>query len=167
MKNTMPPIGGSVSGGKKKIEILTKIVKEVLGLMSTGAKAKVSYDKEGESFVVDIEAGDETGLLIGKKGETLTSLQTILGIMLKQSTGVWMRVIVNIGDYREKEEDYLKNLAATTAERAKDTGDPQSLYNLKSWQRRVVHMALSKEKDITTESQGEGEERYLVVKPKK
>ena len=136
-------------------------------MMSTGAKAKVSYDKEGESFVVDIEAGDETGLLIGKKGETLTSLQTILGIMLKQSTGVWMRVIVNIGDYREKEEDYLKNLAATTAERAKDTGDPQSLYNLKSWQRRVVHMALSKEKDITTESQGEGEERYLVVRPKK
>jgi len=135
--------------------------------MATQAKAKVDYDKENEAFVVEIDAGDETGLLIGKKGETLSSIQTVLGLLLKQKTGEWNRVVVNVGDYREKEEDYLNNLAASTAQRAKETGEPQNLYNLKPWQRRVIHLALSEDKDITTESVGEGEERYLIIKPKK
>lgn len=152
---------------KKNIEILQKLSEELFELMTVGAKIEVSYDKENESFVVNIDGGDATGLLIGKKGETLNSIQTILGVLLKQKVGEWMRVVVNVGDYREKEEDYLKNLAETTATRAKETGEPQSLYNLKSWQRRVVHMTLSEDKDLVTESAGEGEDRYLVVKSKK
>lgn len=135
--------------------------------MATSAKVEVSFDKEQDSFIVNIDAGDETGLLIGKKGETLTSIQNILGILLKQQIGEWKRVTVNVGDYREKEEDYLKNLAANALSRAKETGEPQNLYNLKAWQRRIVHMYLSEDKDVETESQGEGEERYLVIKPKK
>ena len=156
-----------VSMSKKNTEELEKLVGELLSLMGTSATAEVSYDKEGDAFIVDINAGDETGLLIGKKGETLTSLQTILGIMLKQKTGEWKRVTVNVGDYREKEEQYLKDLAISTAERVKETGEAQSLYNLKPWQRRLVHLALSEEDGIVTESEGEGEDRYLVVKPKK
>lgn len=152
---------------KSKIKVLQELTDELLSLMSTHATAKVDYDKENEAFIVDIDAGDETGLLIGKKGETLSSIQTILGILLKQKTGEWNRVVVNVGDYREKEEDYLKNLAASTAQRAKETGEPQNLYNLKPWQRRVIHLALSEDKDLTTESVGEGEERYLIIKPKK
>lgn len=152
---------------KKEIESLKKVAEELLALMATNAKVEVSFDKEQDSFVVNIDAGDETGLLIGKKGETLTSIQTILGILLKQQIGEWKRVTVNVGDYREKEEDYLKNLAANALARAKETGEPQNLYNLKAWQRRVVHMYLSEDKDVLTESQGEGEERYLVIKPKK
>lgn len=149
----------------KKVEILEKLVSELLKLMSTNAKPSVTYDKKNELFIVDLDAGDETGLLIGKKGETLGSLQTILGLMFKQATGEWYRVVVNVGDYRQKEEDYLTNLALSTASRAKETGEPQSLYNLKAWQRRIVHMALSEDKEIVTESVGEGEERYLVIKP--
>lgn len=152
---------------KKKVDELKKLTDELLSLMGTNVKAEVSYDKENEAFVVNMDAGEETGLLIGKKGETLSSLQTVLGIMLKQKTGEWNRVVVNVGDYREKEEQYLKDLAASTAQRAKETGEPQSLYNLKSWQRRLVHMALAEEEGVTTESEGEGEDRYLVVKPKK
>lgn len=152
---------------EKNIKILQKLADELLSLMSTRAKADVSYDKVNEAFMVNLDAGDETGLLIGKKGETLLSIQTILGFLLKQKVGEWNRVVVNVGDYREKEENYLKDLAASTAQRAKETGEPQNLYNLKPWQRRVVHMSLSEDKDITTESEGEGEERYLIVKPKK
>ncbi|QQG41907.1 MAG: KH domain-containing protein [Candidatus Woesebacteria bacterium] len=151
---------------KKTTESLQKIVNELMPLMATKATADVSFDKENEAYVVNIDAGDETGLLIGKKGETLDSIQTILGITLKQATGEWNRVVVNVGDYREKEEDYLKSLAESTAQRAKETGEPQSLYNLKPWQRRVVHMHLAEKADIVSESMGEGEERYLVVKAK-
>ncbi len=151
---------------KEKIESLQKIAEELLSLMSVSGKVEVSFDKEAEVYVVDLDAGEENGLLIGKKGDTLGSLQTILGIILKGKTGEWNRVVVNIADYREKEEDYLKNLAENASERAKTTGEPQHLYNLKPWQRRVVHMHLSENKDIETVSEGEGENRYLVVKAK-
>lgn len=154
------------SSDKKTLLSLEKIVGDLLPLMSVKATAKVKYDKENEAFNVNIDGGDETGLLIGKKGETLSSIQTVLGIMLKQATGDWSRVVVNVGDYREKEEDYLKSLAESTSQRAKETKEPQSLYNLKPWQRRIVHMHLSEDTGILTESVGEGEERYLVVKVK-
>ncbi len=151
----------------KKVKILQDLVDELLSLMATGAKAEASFDKEQEAFTVNIDAGEATGLLIGKKGETLSSLQTVLGLLFKQKTGEWDRVLVNVGDYREKEEDYLKNLAASAAERAKETGEPQSLYNLKPWQRRIIHMYLAEDKDVITESEGEGEERFLLIKSKK
>jgi spoIIIJ-associated protein len=151
---------------KEKIKILQEATDRLLSLMATKATATVEYDKENEAYVVGIDAGDETGLLIGKKGETLSSIQTVLGILFKQKTGEWNRVVVNVGDYREKEEDYLKSLAASTAQRARETGEPQNLYNLKPWQRRIIHLTLSEEKDLSTESMGEGEERYLIIKPK-
>jgi spoIIIJ-associated protein len=152
---------------KKNVETLKKVSEELFSLMSIpSAKIGVDYDKGQEVYIVNVEAPDETGLLIGKKGETLSSLQTVLGVLLKSKVGEWNRVIVNVGDYREKEEEYLRNLATSTADRAKETGQPQNLYNLKPWQRRIIHMTLSEDKDLTTESMGEGEERYLVVKTK-
>jgi spoIIIJ-associated protein len=150
----------------KNTETLKELANGLLSLMATTSKAEVSYDKENEAYVVTVEAENETGLLIGKKGETLTSLQTMLGLLLKQKTGEWHRVVVNVGDYREKEEDYLKNLGLSAANRAKETGEPQSLYNLNPAQRRIIHMVLSEMTDVTTESVGEGSERYLVVKAK-
>ena len=148
-------------------EDLSAISKDLFEFMGITTVPAASYDQENDSFVVTVEAGDETGLLIGRKGETLASIQTILGIALKQKVGDWHRVEVNVGDYREKEEDYLKNLAMSAATRAKETGEPQSLYNLKPAQRRIVHMFLSEDKEVSTESVGEGEERCLVVKSKK
>jgi spoIIIJ-associated protein len=152
---------------EKNVKILQKLTDELFLLMSTKAKPEVSYDKDSDTFNVNVDAGDETGLLIGKKGETLLGIQTVLGFLLKQKIGEWKRVLVNVGDYREKEEGYLKDLAATTADRAKETGQPQNLYNLKSWQRRIIHLVLSEDKDIVTESEGEGEDRFLIIKPKK
>lgn len=152
---------------KKNIQTLEKLAGELFGLMLVEAKVEVSYDKENDAYVVDVDAGDKTGLLIGKKGDTLSSIQLVLGILFKQKVGEWNRVVLNVGDYRQKEEDYLKNLALSAANRARETGVPQNLYNLKAWQRRVIHLALSEDKEIETESQGEGEERYLVVKSKK
>jgi len=151
----------------EKTKELKKIAEELFGLMGVNVKFDVSYEKENEALVVNIDAEDETGLLIGRKGETLSSLQMILGTILKNKTGEWVRVLVNVGDYREKEEGYLKNLAETAAARAKETGEAQPLYNLKPGQRRIIHLFLATDNEVETESLGEGEERYLLVKPKK
>src|SRR3972149_210616 len=151
---------------KTKTDAVKDLAKELLSLMGTSVGVEVSEDVENDAIVVDIDAKEETGLLIGRRGETLMSLQTVLGIMARQELGEGTRVVVNIGDWREKEEERLRALALSAAERAKETGEAQPLYNLLPAQRRVVHMALSEDATVETESLGEGAERYLVVKPK-
>lgn len=152
---------------KNTIDLIKKDANELLSLMGTKATVEAEEDKENETFVVNIKTEDEAGLLIGHHGETLNSLQAVLGMILRQKTGEWKRVLVNIGDWREKQEEYLKDMAKTTAERAKQTGEAQNLYNLTAAQRRVIHLTLSEDSEVETESVGEGEERYLIIKPKK
>jgi len=155
----------------KKTEPTTKKVEaaanKLLELMGTKAKAEASEDKENEAIVVNIETEEERGLLIGHHGETINSLQAALGMMVREETGEWKRVIVNVGDWRERQEEQLVKLASEVAERAKQTGEAQPLYNLTPAQRRIVHIELAKDAEVTTESTGEGTDRYLVVKPKK
>lgn len=151
---------------KNKILVeIDKAANELLALMGTQAKAAVAEDKENEAIRVDIATEDETGLLIGRHGETLAAIETALGMMLRQSTGEWQRIIVNVGDWRERQEEHLKEIADQAAQRAVTTGEPQPIYNLTPAQRRVIHLALADSKEVETESEGEGVERYLVVKP--
>lgn len=145
------------------LKILKELTDKLFELMNIKSKVEVSEDKENNAYMVDIKGETETGLLIGARGRTLISIQMVLGLMYRQKTGEWARVILNVSDYREKEEERLKDLAKQSAERAKTTGEPQYLYNLTPSQRRIVHMSLSEDSDITTESQGEGVERFLVV----
>lgn len=143
-------------------EITTKLFK----LMGIKSKPEISEDKENEAILVDIKTDEEAGLLIGNRGETIDSIQSILGMIFRQKTTQWKRIIVNVADWREKQKNRLSELANQVAERARMSGEPQPLYNLNPGQRREIHLALSEEKDIETESLGEGKERYLVVKPK-
>ncbi len=151
---------------KEIVGLVEKRAEELLSLMGVEAEISVEEDKENEAIKVDISSPDSTGLLIGFRGEVISAIQVALGMMVRQETEEWARVIVNVGDWREKQESQLSDLASQTAERARETGEPQTLYNLNPSQRRMVHMALSEEGDIETESFGEGKDRYLVVKPK-
>jgi len=150
----------------KDISKVEKLAGKLLELMGSQAEIEVSEDKDNEAFVVDIKTEEEKGLLIGRHGETLISFQTILGMVVRQELGEWKRLIVNVGDWRERQEEELKKLAREVAERAKQTKEVQPLYNLNASQRRIVHMELSEDPEVETESTGEGAERYLVVKPK-
>lgn len=151
---------------KNKKEVTKRLVEELLNNLSIKANIKVEEDKENDVLKVKIDSKEETGLLIGKRGETLFSLQHILSSLIKQELGEWVRIVVNVGDWREKQEDYLVGLAKQTAERVVESGLSQQLYNLNSSQRRVVHLTLSSYKDIETESLGEGEDRYMVIRKK-
>lgn len=151
---------------KDKVPAVQDLASKLLELMGTKAKVYAWEDKENEAVRVDIETDTETGLLIGRHGETLEAIQMILGMMMRQKTDDWTRIVVNVGDWREKQEENLKELAEQAAERAKETGEPQTLYNLTASQRRIIHLKLAEEKDVETESAGEGRERYLIIKPK-
>ena len=145
-----------------KIQELTE---NLLSLAGVAAQVEV-IDTGDNTYQINLITEDETGLLIGFRGENINSIQTVLGMILKGQTGEWYRLIVNVGDYREKQEEKLKELATQSADRAVETKEPQPLYNLNASQRRIVHMFLSSRNDIVTESEGVEPERYLVIKAK-
>lgn len=152
---------------EKEVKIVEKLTKELIEKLGVKTEVDVSKDAKNNAVKINIDAKDETGLLIGNRGLTILSLQSAIGMMTRQETGDWIRVIVDIADWREKQEERLKKLADQTAERVLQTNEPQPLYNLSPSERRTIHIYLSENKDVVTESMGEGNERYLLVKPNK
>lgn len=152
-----------------KIEQKTQeLISELLEKLDIDADVEVTkQDGEEQGLDIVINPNDETGLLIGSHGSTLNAIQSFLNIALKQETGEWWRVNLDIGDWKEKHNNQLEELAIQAAMRARESKEPQHLYNLSAAQRRVVHMALSKQKGIETESVGEGAARYLIVRASK
>lgn len=146
----------------EKLE-LSKIIENIFKLLGIDTAFEIKEDKKQEALMVDIQTDEGAGLIIGNRGRNLNAIQTIAGIIFRNKTGEWKRIIIDVGKWREKEENRLKELASKTAERVKETGESQPIYNLSPAQRRIVHLALSEEGDVTTESVGEDEERYLVV----
>ncbi len=145
------------------LEKVQKKTEELLTLL--GVQATVSVALEEEIAQINLET-DETGMLIGYHGETLEALQLILSLMLARELGEFMRVSLEIGDYRKNREDYLQHLVETTKERVLAEQQPVPLQNLKSWERRIVHLMLQDDQEVTTESEGEGRDRVLVIKPR-
>lgn len=144
-------------------EKIQQKTEEFLNLL--GVKATVSVAAEGETAQINLET-DETGMLIGYHGETLEAMQLILSLMLARELGEFVRVSLEVGDYRRNREDYLKQVVEQTKERVLTENRPVSLPNLKSWERRIVHMMLQNDAEVTTESLGEGRDRVLTIKPK-
>jgi spoIIIJ-associated protein len=148
---------------KKDLKLVENIVGELFELVGVEAQSEVVEDKENDAILINLSSEKESGLLIGARGDTLISIQTIVAMIFQNKTDRWVRILLNIADWREKEKDRLERMAFQVAERARSTKETQTLYNLSPSQRRTVHITLSKEKDLETESKGEGRNRYLTV----
>jgi spoIIIJ-associated protein len=145
------------------ISLITELTTGLLSKMGIEQEITVTATDD-QSFEVSISGGETAGLLIGKQGMTLQSFQSLINSMYRnKAQGEWKRIIVNVADWKEKEESRMQDLAMATAMRAKQTGEAQTLYNLTPAQRRIVHMALAEDSTVTTTSEGEGKERYLLV----
>lgn len=143
------------------IQKLTETILEKLELVGT---VTVATD-EADAFRVAIDT-EETGLLIGYHGKTLESLQAILGVVVSKELGRWVKIYVNVGDYREKREEALMHMALRAADRAILMNREVELTRLSPSERRIVHLTLSGDDRVVTESIGEGDSRTLLVKPK-
>lgn len=146
------------------LKIITDLTEELLKKIKIEAKVKVEEDKDGV-FQIGIDT-DDTGILIGYHGETLSALQLILGLMVYKKTDHWVRLVVNVGDYREKRQETLTQMALNSAERVISTGEPVALAYLNAGERRLIHLALQDNPDVFTESEGEADNRRLIIKPK-
>ncbi|MBI5448905.1 KH domain-containing protein [Candidatus Gottesmanbacteria bacterium] len=145
-------------------ETVKKAAEDLLTRLEVTGDVSVVIDETG-AYRVHIET-EETGLLIGYHGRTLESFQIILGILVSKQTGEWTKTYVNVGDYREKREEALMLMAQRAAERALAVGRPVELAHLSASERRVIHLTLSGDDRIETESVGDGASRTLLVKPK-
>jgi len=146
------------------IDQVKQLTEELLQKLEIEGTVSVVTDETG-AYRVHIET-QETGLLIGYHGRTLESFQIILGIMVSKTLESWVKVYVNVGDYREKREETLMHMAIHAAERAIATGRAVELPDLTASERRVVHLTLSGDERVETESVGDGNQRTLLVKPK-
>lgn len=147
----------------KNSKIIQETTEELLKNLKIKTEVKIE-EKEG-TFYVQIETPD-TGILIGYHGETLASFQLILSLIIYKKLGNWARLVVNIGDWRERREETLRQMAQQAAEKVIATGEAIILPYLSSFERRIIHLALVDHPQVTTISEGEGEERKLIIKPK-
>ena len=135
-------------------DIVGHVTEDLLSRLGIAGAVSVDID-ETEAYRVHIET-EETGLLIGFHGRTLESFQIILGLLVSKELEKWVRVYVNVGDYREKREEALMLMAQHAAERAIAIGRPIELVNLSASERRVIHLTLSGDERVETESRRRG-----------
>ncbi|MBM3208740.1 KH domain-containing protein [Candidatus Shapirobacteria bacterium] len=154
-----------MKASSEKIEVVKQVTEELIKHLGFEAEISVEEDKENQAVRVQLESPD-AALLIGFHGEALGALQLILNLIIYRKLGEWIRVVVNVGDWREKREASLRDLALSAAQKVKFSGQPAVLSSLSPADRRVIHLVLADHEDVETVSEGEGEERRLVVKPR-
>lgn len=142
--------------------------KEFLEKVFNAMNMKVSIDVETKEDEINIElSGDDMGVLIGKRGQTLDSLQYLTSIVVNKGRKEYIRVKIDTENYRLRRKETLENLAKNLAYKAKRTKNPVSLEPMNPYERRIIHSALQNDKYVTTHSEGEEPYRKVIITPVK
>lgn len=148
----------------------TDFLEEMVDLMGYDAEVQAVWKDpepdETESCLVLSVEGDDLGALIGRRGETLDSLQYLLRLMVNQKVRNWRNIVVDVAGYKEKRHQQISQLAQRMAEQVVETGRAVSLEPMPSNERRMVHLALRENPDVYTESSGESDRRKVHIMPK-
>ena len=139
---------------------------DVFAAMHMTVLVEVSFNEEEK--VMDIELkGDDMGVLIGKRGQTLDSLQYLVSLVVNRDSDDYIRVKVDTENYRKRRKETLENLAKNIAYKVKRTKRPVSLEPMNPYERRIIHSALQNDRYVTTHSEGDEPFRHVVVTLKK
>jgi len=135
---------------------------DVFAAMNLTVVVDITYDEEARNLDIDL-SGDEMGILIGKRGQTLDSLQYLVSLVVNKEAEEYIRVKVDTENYRKRRKETLENLAKNIAYKVKRTKRPVSLEPMNPYERRIIHSALQNDKYVTTHSEGEEPFRHVVV----
>lgn len=141
-------------------------LRDVFDAMDLTVVIDVKYDEENRDIDIDL-SGDEMGVLIGKRGQTLDSLQYLVSLVVNKDVEEYIRVKVDTENYRKRRKETLENLAKNIAYKVKRTKRPVSLEPMNPYERRIIHSALQGDKYVTTHSEGDEPFRHVVVVLKK
>jgi len=148
--------------------VLEKTVHEVMGRILTPiiGETKLEITIEPDRVKVFIDDEENSGLIIGREGQTLSSIQYLVNRLVSRAMEASVRVQVDTGDYRERQDDKLRQVAWHLAEKAGSLGRTQSTKPLSSYHRRVVHLALQDNETVFTRSKGDGPMKRVLIVPK-
>ncbi|MBF8266065.1 MAG: putative SpoIIIJ-associated protein Jag [Dehalococcoidia bacterium] len=157
----MPQV--DVAGAAKAV--LEKLL-GMLGMEGTVTTRTETMPEEAPSITLDV-TGPDLGILIGRRGQTLASLQYLVRLMVSNETKSRESIIIDIEGYKERRYLALESLARQMAEQVKMQGKPYAFEPMSSFERRIIHVTLTGDPDVTTESVGIGEGRKVILMPKK
>tara|TARA_Y200000002_G_scaffold343003_1_gene315232 strand:- start:58 stop:672 length:615 start_codon:yes stop_codon:yes gene_type:complete len=144
-------------------EFAVKKCEEILELARFEGEVKLKYKK---GFVLNLDisnVGDDLGRIIGRNGSCLQALQTLIKFFIIRKFEVSLKVVIDAGDYKNRYQSQMKRSALKAAEEVISTGESVSLEPMSSTDRRVVHVLFENHHDIITRSEGEGDERHIVL----
>jgi spoIIIJ-associated protein len=158
--------------GSTSAKVAKEALEELLRRMRVTAQVEVSTDAgeapESEVQPVALEVkGDDLGILIGRRGETLAALQYILRLIVAHHEKARVPLSIDVEGYKQRRYHSLRDLALRLAQRAVSTGQSMTLEPMPPDERRIIHLALSVNSDVTTQSVGEGEVRKVMIMPRK
>ena len=143
-------------------DVAENFLKEVFSAMNMEVSVEVKYDEEGKTMDIEL-SGNEMGVLICKRGQTLDSLQYLVSLVVNRETEEYIRVKVDTEDYRKRRRETLENLAKNIAYKVKKTKRAVSLEPMNPYERRIIHSVLQNDKYISTHSEGDEPFRRVVV----
>ena len=153
-------------------ETARTILETLLDLMDIPASVNTVHGElmEGQggvpsSITLNVE-GDDLGILIGRRGQTLSCLQYLVRIIVGHQAKVWLPIVIDVEGYKQRRCNALQALAFRTADQVTQRKEPFALEPMPAFDRRIIHLALVDHPDVTTESSGEGEARRVVIVPK-
>ena len=143
-------------------DIASDFLKDVFAAMNMTVVVDVKYNADDNEMNIDL-SGDDMGVLIGKRGQTLDSLQYLVSLVVNKGNEDYIRVKVDTENYRERRKSTLENLAKNMAYKVKRTRRPLHLEPMNPYERRIIHSALQNDKFVTTYSEGEEPYRHVVI----
>ena len=159
----------AVIKAKKKesfIDDIYEYLNNLFRVMDIEAEVKIDYDKENSNMSIDV-SGPNMGILIGKRGQTLDSLQYLISLYVNKKSESYIRVKLDTENYRSRRKDTLENLAKNIAFKVKRTRRSFTLEPMNPYERRIIHSALQNDRYVATRSEGDEPYRKVVVYLKK
>ena len=151
---------------KETEELAVDLVNYILSSLQAEVKTffREQNEFEANSVYFEIE-GDDSGLIIGRKGETLKALEFLISFIIKRQLDKQVKVILDVEGYQDRRRENLISLAESSANEAIKTGKPVKMDPMSPFDRRIVHLALENKPDISTESKGSGSRRQVIIFP--
>lgn len=152
------------AGKDEHMEVLKEIISKTMSLM--GIEYTLSIEENPDTTFVNIESTGLDGLLIGRRGETLASLQHVVNRLFTSRTGEHSKITVDVGGYVRRKHRLLVEKAKKIADKVRETGKEIDFEPLKAADRRIIHLAVADMPDVSTYTIGDGLLRKVVVTPK-
>ncbi|MBI4306077.1 MAG: protein jag [Chloroflexi bacterium] len=146
-------------------QLATEILDFFLATMGVKATTYVREDPPDGAIAFEIE-GEDAGLLIGRRGETLQALQFLVNLIVNKQLDRQAYITVDVEGYKERRQEALRSLAQRTASKVVGTGRPVQLQPMPASERRIIHLTLADHPEVRTESKGDGDQRRVVVLPR-